>query len=731
MLSIILTSLLVASTPQMPLSVASTDDALSIFSNPAGLATSRDFNFYYLYNFTDEKFLDKETFVAQIGHIGLSYADPKDFRIGVGSKFSDEFYLGTNYRKFGNAHFWDAGAIIRPIRQLSLGITTQSIGQRTRNQYTVGIGVRPLSNRYTITCDVYVDSVNWKKPLVGLELEPINGIELIGKINTDGDYTIRAGISFDKIGVGSIRNSFNKRWGGYIRLNRDRKRTLIRPSKKFLEMKLSGSIADQKPGFSLFGSRVNHTTYDVLNTIRKAKEDKSIIGIVLKLEDPSTSFALAQEIKSALYDFKKGNKKLIVYAPGMGNVGYYLACGADEIITHPLGEVTIPGLSARSMLLKGTMDKLGLEADYERVGKYKDAPEMLSEDTLSSASREVINSILDDYYLNFTNTISTDRKLTKEEVESKINQGFFLAKEAKESKLIDGYCYEDELDSILKAKYKDYRKISATRYNREKDYDYEWRDLPKISVIYATGDIMQGESGNDLLMGTITCGANTIVQAIREARKDKNVKAIILRVDSPGGDGFASDLIFRELVLAKKSKPVIVSMGPVAASGGYYISMAADKIFASPATITGSIGAFSLKFVTQGLYSKLGIKTETIKRGEHADAFSQDRKFTEDERNMLNKQIEDFYTQFIGKVAQYRNLTPEYVDSVGQGRVWTGNQARQCKLVDSLGGLLNAIDFAKEKTKVKEIKIEFKPKSRQGFINMTMSLVKTLIQLTQ
>jgi protease-4 len=710
----------------MPLSVATTDDALAVFANPAGLGTNRDFNFYYLYNFTNENFWDNQTFLAQIGQFGLSYVDLKDFRIGWGAELTKGFLLGTTYMKFNNSSFWNAGVILRPNKYLSLGAIMQSIGQSIDHQYMVGIGARPLSNRYTITCDAYTD--NFNKAMFGIELDPIDGIEIKGKINTAGDFSIQAGISLSKLGVGTVNNSITKKWAGYFRIDTDKRRALIKPPKQFLEMKLSGSIADQKPGFSIFGSSVTSTTYDILNTIKKAKEDKSITGLILKIEDPSISLALAQEIKSALDEFKKANKKMIVYSSQLGNIGYYLASGADEIITHPLGEIAIPGIAARSMQLKRAMNKLGVAADYERVGKYKSAPEMLSEDTLSSANREVINSMLDDYYSQLTSTIAEERKFTKLQFDTLVNQGFFLAKEAQEKRLIDRYCYEDELDSIIKLDNKNLKKITASHYMSEKDYVYDWRDLPKIMVIYATGDIVGGESGTDPLMGGVSCGANSIVKAIRNARKDKDVKAIILRVDSPGGDGFASDLIWREITIAKKTKPVIVSMGPVAASGGYYISMAADKIFASPATITGSIGAFSLKFVTKELYDKLGINTETIKRGEHADAFSQDRKFTDEEHDMLHKQIEDFYSQFIGKVAEYRHLTPEYVDSVGQGRVWTGNQARDRKLVDSLGGLLNAINYAKETAKVKEFKLDFVPKPRGLLIGLTIDWIKTFIK---
>ncbi len=734
MFTIILSCLLSITTPQLPLSTATTDDALAILGNPAGLGIGRSFNFYYLYNFSNfdtagnrMKLWDNQTFILQTQTTGISYVDLNDYRIGWGSKITDAFAFGITHRKSGDKHYWDAGVMTRPIKYLSVGAIMNSIGQSTPRQYMIGVGIRPLSDRLTITCDAFTD--DWKNPSFGFEVEPINGIEIKGKFNRNRIFSIQAGINLEKIGVGTIFNSSftsgsKKRWAGYLRYDIENRRTLISPSEKFLEMTLNGSIADQKPGFSLFGSSVNKTTYEVLNTIKRAKEDKNITGVILKIEEPSISLALAQEIKSALDEFKKANKKLIVYASQLGNISYYIACSADEIITHPIGEVAIPGIAARPMQLKRAMDKLGVEADYEQVGKYKSAPEMFSEDTLSKANREVINSMLDDYYSQLTSIIVDERKFTKQQFDSMVNQGFFTAKEAKENKLTDHYCYEDELDSLLKIQNKNFRKITANRYMNEKDYVYNWCDLPKITVIYATGDIMEGESGTDPLMGGISCGANSIVKALREARKDKNVKAIILRIDSPGGDGFASDLIWREMTIAKKSKPVIVSMGPVAASGGYYISMAADKIFATPATITGSIGAFSLKFVTKELYDKLGITTETIKRGEHADAFSSDRKFTDEEHDMLHKHVQDFYTQFINKVAEHRHLTPEYVDSVGQGRVWTGNQAKDRKLVDSLGGLLNAIDFAKGKANVKEVKLDFMPKSRKGFINLFVSLIK-------
>ncbi len=299
---------------------------------------------------------------------------------------------------------------------------------------------------------------------------------------------------------------------------------------------------------------------------------------------------------------------------------------------------------------------------------------------------------------------------------------------AKKEGLIDTFAYEDQLDSVLTTKFGKIRKISERKYLNQTFHDTDWVASPtKIAIIYGSGSIVQGESGTDPLSGDMTIGSTTITRVIKKARRDKSIKAIVLRVDSPGGDGFASYLIWRELEITRKQKPVIVSMGSVAASGGYYISCNSDKIFALPATVTGSIGVFSLKMVLAGLYDKIGMKTEVIKRGEHADAFSPHRKLTTEEHQILKKAIEDFYAQFVHKVAQGRNKTFEYIDSVGQGRVWTGNQAKALGLIDSLGGFLTAIDYAKAKAKVKEVKIEFLPKPRLGLFRPMLGWLWSLI----
>uniref|UniRef100_A0A7C6A7N9 Signal peptide peptidase SppA n=1 Tax=candidate division WOR-3 bacterium TaxID=2052148 RepID=A0A7C6A7N9_UNCW3 len=707
--------------PMMPLSVTSSDDALAMFYNPAGLSSNRGFNLYYCYKLEDWKIRENSALAGQLGPLGFSYLGGTSFNygLGLGFKLGDNFGLGVRYFHQLN-NYWCLGTLIRLGNFLSFGITWPDINYKDWHTIIAGIGIRPLGNRLTVFTETQLDSMI-DKMWLGLELVPISGVELKGMIKTDWSFSLGIDISFGRIGIGyanakvkNLTNNLNHLV--YLRYSKDIRHSVLPRPARFLTMELSGLIQDVKPGFSLFGPVVKKTTYEILDLLNKAKEDKTIKGIIIAIEDLQLSFAQASELRDALEQIKAQGKKIIVYAPNLSTNTYFLAAVADLIISHPSGYVSIPGMYRQARFIKGTLDKLGIEVEYERVGKYKSAPELLTEDSLSSAYREVLNSILDDNYSYFLEATAKARSFKKEDFEKKVDCGFFLTPIAQKEGLIDTFAYYDQLDSVLVTKLGKMRKITERSYRKETFHNPNWV-LPKtkIAVVYGSGSIVQGESRTDPISGEMTIGSKTIIRAIKKARQDKRVKAIVLRVDSPGGDGFASDLIWHEIEITKKQKPVIVSMGPVAASGGYYISCNSDKIFALPATITGSIGVFSLKMVFAGLYDKIGIKTEVIKRGEHADAFSPHRKLTPEEHQILKEVTEDFYRQFVNKVAQGRNQTFEHIDSIGQGRVWTGNQARSLGLVDSLGGLLTAIDYAKEKIKAKEVKIEFLPKLQRGF----------------
>ncbi len=710
------------------LPVSSTDDALANFINPAGLSTARNFNLYYLYNFSGQNFNQNHSVALQVKNFGLAVSELRGVKFSLGGSLSKSFSLGASYYKVVGRHFGDIGILARPNRYLSIGLVIESIAHRRPANYLVGIGIRPINERWTVTADY---SYHKKKLMLGLETEPIAGLQLKGYYSPDRTVALQIGISQAQYGLGLFykkNQNLADKAIGYLSFHKEIRHKLLRSKNHLLEITLHGRIDEQKSGFSLFGAPVSFTIYELLSLINKAKDDNEVSGIILRLQNPQMGFSTAQELKLALDDFRARGKKIFVYAPNLNLTNYYLVCNADKIIIHPVGEVAILGITTQATLMKGALDKLGITADYERIGKYKNAPEFYAQDSLSPETYEVLNSILDNCYQEIVKTFARARNKSEEEVIADLDCGLFTSSKAKEQKLIDLVLYEDQLDSFIKAEFGKFKKISQNNYQQE-SYNYRWGPLPKITIIYAEGEITEGESRFNPLTGTRNCGAKTIKKLLEEARADPEVKAIILRIDSPGGDGFASDLIWRELYLTKNKKPVIVSMGSVAASGGYYIAMLGNKIFAMPTTITGSIGVFSMKFVTQGLYEKIGIKRIQLKRGVHADMFSQERTFTEDERMVLKEQLSSFYEQFISKVANARNLSLAYVDSVGQGRIWTGNEALDHKLVDSLGSLWTALEYAKDLIHQREVIVEILPKEKFSIHSLTRLLFNMLTNL--
>jgi protease-4 len=709
------------------LSIATTDDALANLTNPGGLSFRPDLNFYYLFESNTLKAHKNHTILAQLGNIGIGYLDLKKWRFSLSQKLFNNVGLGVSFTYGAQKNFWNLGLMARPRKFLSAGVVMESISKNTKPQYLLGLGIRPFSDRITFTVDLNTRKLT--NLTLGVETELLNGIELNGRYPFDQNFSLKLGISQGKLGLGTFYQkqleNFSPSFSSYFRISKNLRRKLIRSPQRFLELTLTGKITEEKSSFSLLGSNVSYTTYELLTLLHRAQTDPEIQGIILKLYTPQMSLPVVQELKSLLDKLKNAQKKIITYAHNLSTLDYYLVCNAHKIIIHPLGEVAIPGVIARATLLKNALDKLGLEVEYERIGRYKNAPEYLTEESLSIETQEVLNNLLDNFYQDIVETFAQGRNKSQEEIEEIINEGFFSAPAAKNRGLIDELCYEDELDSIITKLFGKYSKISQGQYKKEKPHRYLWDEPQKFALVYISGEITTGKSTTNPLTGSQSCGAQTIAHLIRKAKTDNEIKAIILRIDSPGGDGFASDLIWREIMLAKKTKPVIISMAQVAASGGYYIAIAADKIFALPATITGSIGVFSMKLVTTGLYEKLGIKEIILKRGEHADMYSNNRKFTDEERTLLKEQLQRFYDQFLAKVSRGRNLSKAYVDSVGQGKIWLGKDAVNLKLVDFLGGIFDAVEYLKTTKNLKEAElIVFSPKK-----SWTETLTGTLLKM--
>ncbi|MCR4423131.1 MAG: signal peptide peptidase SppA [candidate division WOR-3 bacterium] len=714
MLGTIVLAWILTVTPEMPLSIAHTDDGLAIFANPAGLGTERGFEFYYLYDFQPQAFLSNNSFALRIGTLGV-FLEPEPLRYGLalGAK-QDNLLAGVRLVRDSLTH-WDIGAMVRFGKWVSLGGVWQDLNHKG-GRLGAGAAVRPFGSRFTIFSESYFNPF---QPFAGFEVEPVSGLKfkIRAKLGTGEDFGFLAGLtlSLGRFGVGVLGSPKPQRVAGEVRISQDLYRSILPPRKRFLEWRLSEHVADQKPGFSLMGAGKVRTTYALLDLVKRAKDDRVLTGMVLRLEGENLSFAQAQELRQALADFRAAGKKVWVYAPSLGMIGYYLASAADKVIVHPMGDVVIPGVSVQAQFIKGALDKLGIKTETYRFGKYKSAVEMFTEETLSVYNREQLQALVDGIYEDFIQTVSAGRSLDTKTMESLVGRALFRADEAKALGLVDTLCYEDELDSLIRLAFKGRQKIDEKFLQRAEIVQDQWGEPAQIAVIYITGSIVRGESRTNFLTGEQEVGSTTVCRAIKQAGKDKKVKGVVLRVDSPGGDGFASDLIWRELELVKKKKPVVVSMGTLAASGGYYVSCNADKIFALPGTITGSIGVFNLRLITEGFYNKLGIRRQTVKRGEHADLLSDIREATPEEDSIIQSQIDWFYNQFITKVAKGRGLTLEGVDSVAQGRVWLAKDARRFGLVDSLGGLIEAIEFCREKAKLgRDYRLEFYPKRRFG-----------------
>ena len=474
-----------------------------------------------------------------------------------------------------------------------------------------------------------------------------------------------------------------------------------------LTLRITGELPDYSPDdpFKRFFGGPDQSLTGLIMQFKKAKVDKRIKAIMLDINMSGVGWGKAEEIRDAITDFRSTGKPIYAYLEFGLNKEYYIATACDKIIVPPPGDLFINGLAADVMFFRGSLDKLGIYPDIYQIGKYKSVGDTFTQKKMTDAHREYINSLLDDLFNRWVNAIAQARHKTPDEVRALIDNAPYNASKAKEAGLIDDSVYKDEVEKQLKKLlgYKDTDSFVAVRGVDYRDVSPESLGLNKgerIAVIYATGDIGSGSSQNSP-SGEQSIGSDTVAKALTDAAADKSIKAVVLRVNSPGGSGLASDIIWHAVEAANQKKPVVVSMSDVAASGGYYISASASKIIAQPSTITGSIGVVAGKPVVRGFYDWLGISNEYVLRGKTAGMFRETEKFSDEERAKFEDWIKTtYYQDFVPKVAKGRKKDPQFVDSVGQGRVWTGAQAKERGLVDEFGGLDKAIEVAKQLAKI-------------------------------
>jgi protease-4 len=476
--------------------------------------------------------------------------------------------------------------------------------------------------------------------------------------------------------------------------------------------------------FASLSNDISHSAglYDVITSLKAAKDDANIKGVLLKLKGGANSWATMEQLRAALLDYKKSGKKLYAYGDGISQRDYYLASAADVLYLNPAGMMELKGLATQLTFFKGTLDKLGIQPEIFYAGRFKSATEPFRADKMSDANRIQIAALQRDIWTEFLEAAAQKTGTDTATIHQLAAVGgIYFASDALRNHLIDGAKYWYEMEDVMRSvvNKKADEKIPYLSINEYAEHHDEAKGKSdgRIALLFAEGEIVDGK-GNDYQIGS-----ESMVQYIRQIRRNDKIKAVVLRVNSPGGSALASEVILRELQLLKAKKPLIVSMGDLAASGGYYISAGADSIFAMPTTITGSIGVFGMMFnVSGGLKDKLGVTFDEEKNAPLADFPTASRALTPQESARMQATIDTIYATFKGRVVNGRHLSQQVVDSIAQGRVWTGSDALAYGLVDGLGGLDRALRSAAAKAKLGSYKVVTYPEPVDQFKSMIRRL---------
>ncbi len=664
---------------------------------------------------------------VDVYYAGLALGDEQSFSVGFDYRwFRPQFGEGS---KTGT---WDLGAMYRPSKLLSVGVAARNLSEpdvlgdgASPATYVAGVAVRPLGDKLTLMVDASFERDQDLADAVytaGVKAEVMDGMVLRGSLQScpDGDdraQEFSAGLWFNlgRTGVGGAYRSLESADDGVLSFgftsSSNRQRTQLQAGGKIAEIKVAGPLSDFRPGWSLLG-KPRKSAQAVIRDIRKAGRDESVDCILLNIKPLGGTFlggpsALVQEIRDEIVRVKSEHGIAVVafLEYGGGTQEYFLASACDRIMIHPSTGIEGLGNYVTVNRYTGTTEKLGIEWDYISAGEYKSTFHSLGGPPLTDVQRAEVQELEDAIYDELIAAVMEGRGLSRSEAESVCDGRIFIPDKAVDAGLVDDIgTYEDAKAVALELaggdvpeEREDIKTVNVAKWH---DKDYHWGKKPVIAVVGAYGGIREGRGGTDPLRGGQSIGSETLVKALRAARKNPDVDAVVLRVDSGGGSGLASDIIWYETVKVAAEKPLIVSMGDIAASGGYYIAIAGEKIFVEPLTITGSIGVVGMMPVIAELYDKIDATHETFKRGEHADQFSPMRKLTDEEREMAEEVITWFYNDFVEKAAEARGMSTDELHELAQGRVYMGSQALENGLVDERGGLSAAIDYACEKVGV-------------------------------
>ncbi len=666
--------------------------------------------------------------------LGAGLGDQRKWSLGfdyrwIRAQFGDEMKAGT----------WDVGLMVRPTEYLSVAGSVRNLSEPgfevdvpdasrlalveegTKMTYTAGVAVRPAGNRVTLMADASLDREADMEGAVytaGIETEIADGVVVRGSVQStpgvdgrDQEMSVGLWLTGTHMAIGASYRTMDRVDGDLVSYEAgssdERMRSLAVSRNGVAEIEIGGPLMDAPSRWSLFGG--HHTSAQkIMRDIRTAAADPAVGTILLKLKGTGRGFlgappALAQEIRNEVVRAKRDHHvSVVAYLEYGGELtDYYIATAADKIVLYPVSDVEGLGNFVNIMRYTGTGEKLGIEWDYITSGKYKSTFHSIGAGPLTEDQLEEVDSLVGDNYEEILDALVEGRGLTHDQAVERCQGGIYSAPEALDAGLVDQLGrYEDAKAAAVEMATgespDDPESITTFNVSDWHDKAYDWNYDAKIAVIGAYGGIDTGEGGGDPVMGGQSIGSETLARLLRHVRKDDSIKAVVLRIDSGGGDAIASDIIWQETVKLVAKKPLIVSMADIAGSGGYYIAMAADRIFVDPLTVTGSIGVVGMKPVLSELYDKIDATHETVKRGHYSDMWSSTRHLTMEEEDMVQNTMDWFYEEFVSRVAQGRGLTIEKAHELAQGRVYTGNQAVDNGLADQLGGLHDAIDYACE-----------------------------------
>jgi protease-4 len=618
---------------------------------------------------------------------------------------------GTNYVGYDFALSW------RPLPWLGISGVAQNFlspapGLGAHARSGVGIGIRPFGPAVVLGLDFIHDfnpslgAGEASRGVASLRLRPVEGLYLRASADTNRDYVAGLEVFFGGVGIGASGGPTAGGLGGTLFLGTDD------PGESLFELgaKIPVVAVDDLPPYQPVNtllSRGGMSYLEMLERMRRSEEDPAVKGMVVLLGGAPLSWAKAQEVRARIVALEKRGKHVLAYVRGTAmNVDLYVASAARKVMMHPGQDSMLVGVDAELMFLRGAFDLVGVEPQFVRRNEYKSAVEQYTNTEPSAPSLEQTNALLDDFEGTLVNGLSEGRHVTPEVVKQWIDSGPHTADEALQKGIIDGTLYPDELEEWLK---RDLKRSSVNLVSLDDlpTPHSGWKGTSEIAVIYISGAIISGPSSNGGLLGGGGTGSSTIIKQLEQARRDDQVKALVIRVDSPGGSSFASEEIHREIERVKKEgKPVIISMGGAAASGGYYVSCGADAIWAEPTTITGSIGVFTGKFALQGLMDHVGVHTASISRGRNATIDSQTLPWDEVQKARMQALVDHTYMTFKERVSAGRNLSMDEVENIARGHVWSGQRAVDIGLVDHLGSIQEAIEDARGRAKIAKSRLQ-------------------------